>query len=81
MARAAIAGRFACPRGLRHGFGIGTLQSGVPLSLIQRWMGHARLTTTAIYAAVSGPEEIFLASRFWRADSLTNSYVYAARRD
>lgn len=65
MAAIGIAGRRASPRGLRHGFGTGTLQSGVPLNIIQRWMGHARMTTTAIYAAVSGPEEIAFARRFW----------------
>jgi integrase/recombinase XerD len=67
MAVAGIAGRHACPRGLRHAFGVGTLQSGVPLNLIQRWMGHSRLTTTAIYASVCGPEEIGFARRFWDA--------------
>ena len=67
MQGARITGRRACPRGLRHGFGVGTLQSGVPLNLIQRWMGHARMHTTAIYAAVCGPEEISFARRFWRA--------------
>lgn len=69
MREAEIAGRHATPRGLRHGFGVGTLQSGVPLNLIQRWMGHSRLTTTAIYAAVAGPEELLFARRFWRAGS------------
>lgn len=66
MTAAHVFGRRACPRGLRHGFGIGTLQSGVPLTLIQRWMGHARLSTTAIYAAVCGPEEISFARQFWK---------------
>jgi integrase len=66
MARARVVGRPACPRGLRHGFGVGTLQSGVPLNLTQRWMGHARMSTTAIYADVVGPEEQAMAARFWR---------------
>jgi integrase/recombinase XerD len=66
MKLAQIAGRQACPRGLRHAFGVGTLQSGVPLNLTQRWLGHARISTTAIYANASGPEEIALAARFWR---------------
>jgi integrase len=66
MMRAGISGRRASPRGLRHGFGVGTLQSGVPLNIIQRWLGHARMTTTAIYAAVCGPEELEFARRFWR---------------
>jgi integrase/recombinase XerD len=60
-----VAGRQACPRGLRHAFGVGALQSGVPLHLIQRWMGHARLSTTAIYMNVCGPDESDFARRFW----------------
>ena len=47
---AGVVGRAACPRGLRHGFGVGSLQAGVPLNLVQQWMGHARISTTAIYA-------------------------------
>jgi len=68
MAGAGITGRPACPRGLRHAFGIGTLQSGVPLNLVQRWLGHASINTTAIYADVSGDEEAAFAARFWGAD-------------
>jgi integrase/recombinase XerD len=68
MMLAQVNGRPACPRGLRHGFGVGTLQSGVPLHLIQRWMGHARLSTTAMYMNVCGPEEIAFAARFWNND-------------
>ncbi len=65
MTKARLSGRAACPRGLRHAFGVGTLQSGVPLNLVQRWLGHARMTTTAIYAGAIGPEERELARRFW----------------
>ena len=65
MLEAGIVGRPACPRGLRHGFGVGTLQASVPLNLVQRWMGHARISTTAIYADVSGDEEAAFAARFW----------------
>jgi site-specific recombinase XerD len=65
MSEAGIFGPKACPRGLRHSFGVGTLQSGVPLHLIQRWMGHARMTTTSIYLNVSGSEEAELARLFW----------------
>lgn len=64
MAEAGVSGRPACPRGLRHGFGVGTLQAGVPLPTVQIWLGHARMTTTAIYAEVSGPEERVYADRF-----------------
>jgi len=65
MRRAGIVGSQACPRGLRHAFGVGTLQARVPLNLTQRWMGHARLSTTAIYAAASGPEERAFAELLW----------------
>jgi integrase/recombinase XerD len=68
MQEAGIIGRRACPRGLRHGFGVGTLQAGVPINLVQRWLGHARLSTTAIYASATGPEEASFASRFWRGE-------------
>jgi integrase/recombinase XerD len=63
-----IAGRQACPRGLRHAFGVGTLQSGIPLNLTQRWMGHARISSTAVYAMACGPEEIAFAGQFWRSN-------------
>jgi site-specific recombinase XerD len=65
MRRAGVVGRQACPRGLRHAFGVGTLHAGVPLNLVQRWLGHARISTTAIYASASGPEELDFAARFW----------------
>lgn len=65
MNLAGVSGRPSCPRGLRHAFGVGTVQAGVPITLLQKWMGHARLSTTGIYAAVSGPEEIALAKKFW----------------
>jgi integrase len=68
-----IAGRQACPRGLRHAFGVGSLQAGVPLNLVQRWLGHARISTTAIYADVSGPEEVDFARQFWTSIEQRNS--------
>lgn len=67
MRHSSVTGRQACPRGLRHAFGVGSLQVGVPLNLAQRWLGHARISTTAIYAAACGPEEIEIARRLWRS--------------
>jgi integrase len=72
MDRSGIVGRPACPRGLRHGFGVGTLQSGVPLNLVQRWLGHAKISTTAIYANACGPEEQAFAARFWALGNGSN---------
>jgi integrase len=68
MLEAGVVGRSACPRGLRHGFGVGTLQALVPLNMVQKWMGHARISTTAIYADATGDEEAAFAARFWEAD-------------
>ncbi|MBO9499554.1 MAG: site-specific integrase [Novosphingobium sp.] len=65
MAEADVRGRPACPRGMRHGFAVNSLQAGVPINLVQRWMGHARMETTAIYAEVCGPEERAFAERIW----------------
>jgi integrase len=65
MGIAGVSGRGACARGLRHSFGVGTLQAGVPITLLQRWLGHARLSTTEIYANAIGPEELSFASQFW----------------
>ena len=70
MLEAGVVGRPACPRGLRHGFGVGTLQALVPLNMVQKWMGHARISTTAIYADASGDEEADFAARFWDSGDL-----------
>lgn len=52
-------------KGLRHAFAIAALDKGVPLNLVQRWLGHAQLTTTAIYAEAIGSEERAMARRMW----------------
>ena len=53
------------PKGLRHAYGINAIGKGVPLNILQKWLGHAQLTTTAIYANAGGKEEDELASRMW----------------
>ena len=68
MKQAGISGNMACPKGLRHGHGIACVSGKVPLPTIQKWLGHARLETTAIYLDVSGDEERELAKRLWAAD-------------
>ena len=65
MKLAGIVGIRASPRGLRHAFGVVTLQRRVPSNLRQKWMGHSRPETTAIYSDVCGPEEFAFARRFW----------------
>ena len=66
MAAAGVTGTPATPKGLRHGFGVNAFQSNVPPHLVQRWLGHASLRTTAIYGDVIGPEERGIAARMWR---------------
>ncbi|MGB8983440.1 MAG: tyrosine-type recombinase/integrase [Anaerolineales bacterium] len=70
MLEAGVVGRPACPRGLRHGVGVGALQAGVPLNFVQLWLGHAHISTTAIYADASRPEEIASAEKFWQESDL-----------
>ena len=69
MAAAGITGTPATPKGLRHGFGVNAFQSNVPPHLVQRWLRHASLRTTAIYGDVIGPEERAFAERMWRPSS------------
>ena len=54
------------PKGLRHGFGINATVNSIPLHMLQKWMGHAQLSTTAIYADAVGKEEQDIAARMWK---------------
>jgi integrase len=66
MDAAAIHGLCASPKGVRHGFGIKAVMSEVPLNMVQKWLGHSRLETTAIYTNAVGPEEQQIAKRMWK---------------
>ena len=65
MQVARLDGPHASPKGLRHGFGVTAVCAGIPLNLVQKWLGHAQLTTTAIYADAVGAEEKDIARRMW----------------
>jgi len=66
MAAADIAdGPHRAPKGLRHGYGIHAIGAGVPLNMLSKWMGHASLEVTAIYANALGAEEQGIAARMW----------------
>jgi site-specific recombinase XerD len=58
-------GHHACPKGLRHGFGVQAVSKGIALNMVQKWLGHAQLTTTAIYANAVGEEEQSIAAWMW----------------
>ena len=80
MATARIMGTPAMPKGLRHGFGVNAFEANVPPHLVQRWLGHASLKTTAIYGDVIGPEERAFAARMWSgAEGPQGPYNAAAR--
>lgn len=66
MREAEITHTAAMPKGLRHGFGVNAIANFVPQTLVQRWLGHASLKTTAIYCDVCGPEERAFAARTWK---------------
>jgi integrase/recombinase XerD len=38
-------GPHRCPKGLRHGYGVHAISSGVPLNMLCKWMGHASAQT------------------------------------
>lgn len=61
-----IDGPHRTPKGLRHGYGVNAIKAGVPLNMLCKWMGHADIKTTAIYANAVGPEEQDIAARMWR---------------
>jgi integrase/recombinase XerD len=67
MSLADVSKSAAMPKGLRHGFGVAAFRKAVPPHLVQRWLGHASLETTAIYCDVAGEEEREFAARIWRA--------------
>jgi hypothetical protein len=41
-------------------------EANVPLNMMQKWLGHARIETTAIYVNALGSEERAIAARMWR---------------
>ena len=65
MKKAGIIEALCKPKALRHAFAVDAGQNGVPLNIVQRWLGHARIETTAIYASAIGDEERNLARRAW----------------
>ena len=65
MCKAGIPNSLCKPKALRHAFAVEAGQKAIPLNIVQRWLGHARIETTAIYASAIGDEERNLARRVW----------------
>lgn len=68
MDKAGVSGSMTSPKGLRHSFAVACLAQKIPLPTVQKWLGHARMETTAIYLEVSGDEERELAKRLWHSE-------------
>lgn len=68
MRRAKIEGPMACAKGLRHSYGIAAVQAGIPLPTVAAMLGHANLTTTAVYTTAVGVEARELMARMWDAE-------------
>lgn len=64
MNEAGINGANSSALGLRHGFAVDAVAK-VPITKVQKWLGHAHLQTTAIYVDACGAEERELAERLW----------------
>ncbi|TNE45362.1 MAG: hypothetical protein EP321_11305 [Sphingomonadales bacterium] len=73
MDDAGLTGECATPKGLRHGFAVMAIQAKVPLNLVQRWLGHADIKTTAIYTSAMGAEEREIAARMWDVSGIRRS--------
>lgn len=69
MRTVGVAPSQSMPKALRHAFGVSATQSNVPLNIVQKWMGHSRITTTTIYADAVGEEERAFAIRMWNGTS------------
>jgi integrase/recombinase XerD len=63
MLAASVPRHISSPRAVRHAFGAKAVMRDVNLTMIQRWLGHARIDTTTIYTTIIGPEERALARR------------------
>jgi integrase/recombinase XerD len=75
MKQANIRDGLCQPKSLRHAFAVEAVLNGVPLNIVQRWLGHARIETTAIYASAIGKEERALARKTWRSISQSSFHV------
>ncbi|MGC8563259.1 MAG: tyrosine-type recombinase/integrase, partial [Thermoplasmata archaeon] len=38
----------------RHTFAVKAIMSGVPLNVLQKWLGHSSVFTTSVYTEIMG---------------------------
>jgi integrase/recombinase XerD len=68
MKKAALSGPQATPKGLRHGYAVACIEKGIQLNIVQELLGHAQMTTTAIYAHAVGAERRGIVAHCGRLD-------------
>ena len=73
MDRAGISGPQACPKGLRHAFGIAAVTAGVPLPTIAAVLGHTDIATTAMYTTAIAIEAREFLARMWNPTPTTSA--------
>jgi len=64
MTAASITGARSCARGLRHGFAVHA-STCVPITKVQKWLGHTSLKTTDIYTDITGKEDREMMKKVW----------------
>ena len=58
---------------LRHSFAVNAILHGVPVRVLQLWMGHARIESTEIYTRVLGTETAhFMRAVRYRSDLISS---------
>ena len=65
-----VKGPQTSPKGLRHGYGVNAISSGVPLNMLSKWMGHSAIEITSIYTNAVGEEQKMISNRMWSNSSL-----------
>lgn len=65
MVHAGIQGPQAMPKGIRHKYGVVGIVHGIPETMMQELLGHADLSTTAIYVRAAGKEKRAIVRRMW----------------
>ena len=66
MQRAEQPSHLSQPKALRHAFGAEAALGGIPLTMVKKWLGHARIETTEIYTTLVGREERAVARQTWK---------------
>ena len=48
------------PHAFRHTYGRHCVLSGVPVNVLQEWLGHSKLSTTMVYVKLAGAHHSYV---------------------